>query len=155
MTDCTYYFAYGSNMSSVRIRERVPNARAIGPASWPGMRLTCNQVARDGSGKANLVVDPALTAWGVIYELQSSDWSILDRFEPGYRRRLCSIRGGDGTPITAQVYLGMGPFGAGLPCDWYRDHLLLGAREFGLPGPIIELILSFDTRSSKPHDTAT
>jgi gamma-glutamylcyclotransferase len=139
------YFAYGSNMSSTRILERLPNARAMGAASWPGMRLTCNQLSIDGSGKANLVADEGHRAWGVLYEIEERDWVVLDKFEARYVRRRCSVNLDGGAIRAAQVYLGNGPFCEIPPFDWYRDHLLEGAREFELPRSIIELILSFDT----------
>ena len=35
----TFYFAYGSNMNPVRIRERIPQARLVGKAIIKGWRL--------------------------------------------------------------------------------------------------------------------
>jgi gamma-glutamylcyclotransferase len=132
-------------MSSARFWQRVPNARALGRATWPGMRLTCNQVSVDGSGKANLVTDDGNRAWGVLYEIHERDWRILDGFEPGYTRQSCTVQIEDGAILSAQAYLGNGPFRETPTFDWYRDHLLEGAREFQLPRSIIELILSFET----------
>ena len=50
-----------------------------------------NKVGRDGSGKANLVVQEKTCAWGVVFELGAADWDVLDRFEPGYARRSCQV----------------------------------------------------------------
>ena len=35
----TFYFAYGSNMNPVRIRQRIPQARLVGKATIKGWRL--------------------------------------------------------------------------------------------------------------------
>ena len=75
------YFAYGSNMSSARLRDRIPDAQSIGRAHWPGMRLAFNKVGVDGSGKANLVADPGSVAWGVLFKIPGDAWAILDAFE--------------------------------------------------------------------------
>ena len=132
-------------MSSARICERIPNARTIGRAYWSGMRLTCNKVAADGSGKANLISDERHTAWGVLYELDEPDWIALDGFEPGYTRQRCSVIHMDDQIIPAQVYLADAPYCVTPPHDWYRDHLLNGAREFGLPASVMEMVLKFGT----------
>ena len=71
------YFAYGSNMSSLRLRERIPSARSLGAARLAGWRLAPNKRGRDGSGKANLVVDANSVVWGVLYQLVAADWPRL------------------------------------------------------------------------------
>ena len=47
------YFAYGSNLFSARMRERVPSAQARGPARLAGHRLTVDKPGRDGTAKAS------------------------------------------------------------------------------------------------------
>ena len=49
------YYAYGSNMSSARLVERVPGARTLGPAQLEQWRLLCTKPGADGSGKVNLI----------------------------------------------------------------------------------------------------
>ncbi len=68
------YFAYGSNMTSARLRARIPSARSVGAARIDGRRLVCNKRGRDGSGKANLCASPGGEAWGVVYEVDAADW---------------------------------------------------------------------------------
>ena len=41
----TFYFAYGSNMNPVRIRQRIPQARLVGKATIKGWRLVERQYA--------------------------------------------------------------------------------------------------------------
>lgn len=47
------YFAYGSNMSSARLRARVPSCRPIGIAFLPGHELRFHKRSKDGSGKCD------------------------------------------------------------------------------------------------------
>ena len=51
------YFAYGSNMSSRRLRERMPGARAESRAILPCHRLAWHKIGKDGSGKCDIVAD--------------------------------------------------------------------------------------------------
>jgi gamma-glutamylcyclotransferase len=127
------YFAYGSNMSTARLVARVAGARALGRARL----VVFNKPGIDGSGKANVVSDPGSRVWGVLYRIELDDWPTLDRFEPGYVRErravVCERRG----CISAFLYRWIeedaetAPFTA--PFDWYRAHLIEGAREHGLP----------------------
>lgn len=136
------YFAYGSNMSTERLRARIPRATPIGRARWPGMRLVFNKVASDGSGKANLVEDSESEAWGVLYSIPLIDWASLDGFEPGYVRGDCAVILDSGESFRAQVYLGSGETRETPPHDWYRDHIYRGAVEHGLPAEFVRMIHS-------------
>lgn len=140
------YFAYGSNMSTRRLQERIERARPFGRGRWPGMELAFNKLGVDGSGKANLVERPGAHAWGVLFELHPEDWPTLDRFEPGYTRSTCQVQLESDALIEAQVYLAVPPLVATPPHDWYRDHLLTGAEEHGLPADLISLIRRIETR---------
>ncbi|MBW2272568.1 MAG: gamma-glutamylcyclotransferase [Deltaproteobacteria bacterium] len=140
------YFAYGSNMSSRRLLARIPAASALGRARCSGYRVVCNKPSLDGSGKANLVESPAAAVWGVVYRVAREDWLELDRYEPGYTRHLCRVGLDDGSIVRAGVYLWLGEPTVEAAWDWYRDHLLHGAREHGLPHGAIEQIRSWATR---------
>ena len=134
------YFAYGSNMSTIRLQERIPEAVPAGRAQWPGMRLVFNKVAADGSGKANLVADASSIAWGVLFTIPEPHFATLDEFEPGYRRTGCTLALDDGREVCSQVYLARPPFSETPPHDWYREHLLRGALEHALPEDVVQLI---------------
>ncbi len=140
-----HYFAYGSNMCSQRLLARVPSARVLGRAVCAGYRLVCNKPSRDGSGKANLVEARGTAAWGVLYRIDLEHWETLDVFEPDYTRHVCSVRLDDGAQVTAGVYTWLGEAPARAAYDWYREHLLRGAREHGLPRDAIEEIRAWAT----------
>lgn len=50
-------FAYGSNMLTARLRERVSSARPVGTACLPGFSLRWHKVSVDRSGKCDVVED--------------------------------------------------------------------------------------------------
>jgi len=143
------YFAYGSNMSSRRLRERLPSARSLGQASLADHRLATNKPGRDGSGKANLVATDGQRAWGVLYAVTVSDWRVLDRFELDYLRVHCEVVDHQHQRRIAHFYVWnrLGPELA--PFDWYLAHLVEGAREHGLPRHYIAQLEAWPRRLSR------
>ena len=134
-------------MSSQRLRERIPDARSLGCARLEGWRLCCNKPGSDGSGKANLVADAAAVTWGVLFTFDVVHWPTLDRFEPGYERVVCRVIDSAERSRPAQVYLSSAD-GAQRPVvGGYRDHLLAGAREHGLPDDYIAMLGRVPIRS--------
>jgi len=122
-----FYFAYGSNMSTPRLRERIPEAEPAG-AAWV-----------DGS---NLVPSAGDAAWGVLFSgFADTAWTSLDRFEWGYSRASCRVLTAEGQHVEARLYLALEPAEHEIPpFDWYRSHCLSGAVEHRLPEPVIETI---------------
>jgi gamma-glutamylcyclotransferase (GGCT)/AIG2-like uncharacterized protein YtfP len=143
-TSMELYFAYGSNMSRRRLASRIAGTRSLGRARVDGWRLRFDKPGRDGTGKANLVEEPAAHAWGVIYELPATEWAVLDRFEPGYRRQALRVAI-DARSVEAQAYLFTTRIGAppSAPNPEYLAHLLEGAREHELPVAHVERIRTF------------
>ena len=138
------YFAYGSNMSTARLHERILSAVPRGAASIAGHRLVCNQRGKDGSGKANLDPTSGQNAWGVVFEVETAIWKQLDAFEWGYERLTCAVEIG-GVTHEAQFYLALAPDRAAIPpFAWYRDHCLRGALEHKLPHVAVDEIASWE-----------
>ena len=128
------YFAYGSNMSPSRLRDRVPQIEPLGRACLIDWRLCFDKPSRDGSAKANIRRQAKEVVWGVLWQIEEQDWAILDRFEPGYERVDCPVAPDLGQPTRAAVtYVYPGPICDTPPFDWYLDHLLEGARAYDLP----------------------
>jgi len=141
------YFGYGSNMSSARLRARIPQARPLGAALLPAHRFACNKRGRDGSGKANVVAERNAEVWGVLFELPRDAWPALDRFEWGYRRTTARVEH-SGAALEAELYVALAPAAVELPpFDWYRDHMLAGAREHGLPPGVVAALAALPVRS--------
>ena len=126
------YFAYGSNMASRRMRERVPGARAAGRARLDGWRLVADKPGRDGSAKANVARTPGACVWGVLWELGEDDLAALDRFEAGYERIAVTVDPGEGA-VPATTYASRRRDAAPGLAPEYKAWILEGAREHGLP----------------------
>lgn len=139
MSHETYrYFAYGSNLSSARLQARVPSARCLQRARLGAHRLVYHKVGADGSAKCDAFYT-GLTAdevHGVVFEIATAHLPSLDAAEgPRYERVELQVVGEDGQPLTALTYRALPAYidGGLVPYCWYRDHVLRGAREHGLP----------------------
>jgi len=139
------YFAYGSNLASERMRERVPAARVRGAARLAGFRLVTDKPGRDGTAKANLVSDAAAHVWGVLWELAARDLAALDRAEGGYERIGVVVATPRG-PLHAQTYLSHLRGSDRALARGYKTLLLAGAREHALPGAWRRFLASLPER---------
>jgi gamma-glutamylcyclotransferase len=144
------YFAYGSNMSSRRLQARVPGANPMGRVHVSDWQLAFNKPGSDGTGKANLVHAPGAMAWGVLYEIETRDWSVLDQYEPLYEKSIFRFETAGGADLRAQAYLYTSPpeARAAAPAESYLDYLLEGAREHGLPENYVARIRAFASPTS-------
>lgn len=139
------YFAYGSNMSTRRLTQRVPSARPLDVASLAGRRLAWHKRGRDGSGKCDI---PAAgrrdIVYGVLYSIDAVHKPRLDEAEGlgwGYDEMDIEVwRMASGEPATAFTYYAIRTDSGYIPYDWYRDHVLIGAREHGLPSHYVGMI---------------
>ena len=142
----TLYFAYGSNLEWRRMRERVPSARKEAIAFLEHHRLACNKRGRDGSAKANLVRAPGDRVWGVLYRLEKAQLAVLDRFESGYERVEVEVRTADGEAHRATTYRSDRITSDPTPFAWYREMILEGAREHGLPEDYLAILEALPSR---------
>ena len=138
------YIAYGSNLSSERMLQRVPSAQASGPLRLPGYQLTTDKAGRDGTGKANLRPAPGGAAvWGVGWRLDASEWPLLDACERGYARIRVDP---EGAPHSAQTYCSTQLSDDPVLAAEYKSFIVAGAREHGLPPDWIELLEALPAR---------
>jgi hypothetical protein len=133
------YFAYGSNMLTARLRARVPSCKPLGGASLPGHELRFHKRSKDGSGKCNaLRLDGATGVMGVLFGFDASDRAGLDRAEgrgAGYDDTEVTVLDAYGGILNVLTYLA-GPDYIDdrlKPYSWYRELVIKGAREHGLP----------------------
>lgn len=140
------YFAYGSNMSRRRLRSRLPGARRLDSARLDGHALRFHKVGqRDGSGKCDAAPTGDVTdrVWGVLYALSLTELARLDHIEgrgEGYERWSLPVMTSSGERFSAQTYIATHTDPLLKPFDWYRCHVLRGAREAALPGDYIATI---------------
>jgi gamma-glutamylcyclotransferase (GGCT)/AIG2-like uncharacterized protein YtfP len=133
------YFAYGSNLFSERMRQRVPSSRVLTTGWLSGYQLYFHKRGGDGSGKCNLLQtgDDAHTVHGAVYAMAATEKPLLDRFEGSeYLSRDVQIAPhAGGEAITAYAYIARQRSidDSLLPFDWYRALVLAGAAEHSLP----------------------
>ena len=102
------YFAYGSNMDSARIKERLGRVPSAMRASLPSYRLCFNKVAKGkpGTGWANVATGSDSDAvHGILYEVCDDEMSTLDRIEIGYCRQAIRVCLANGTLVQAFTYV--------------------------------------------------
>ena len=132
------YFAYGSNMLTARLRERVPSATAIGIGQLAGHALRWDKRSwGDGSGKCDAEATGRQddVVWGVLFELDPDDKPALDKAEglgAGYMEKTVQILT-DAGPVTAVTYYATDKDASLRPYHWYKGLVIAGAREHGLP----------------------
>lgn len=136
-------------MSTLRILDRVPSARVVCSAQLPKHRLKFHKKGRDHSAKcdAEYSNDAQDYLLGVVFDIAIADKSVLDRQEGlgnGYEEKLVSVFTEDGTCLTAMTYYATHIDPALKPYAWYKEHVLRGAREHGLPAEYIQIIAAVE-----------
>ncbi|MDY6980315.1 MAG: gamma-glutamylcyclotransferase family protein [Pseudomonadota bacterium] len=145
-----YYFAYGSNMSSRRIQARAPTATKLDTAVLTGHRLAFHKISdNDGTAKCDACQtgDATDCVHGVVFTIAEQDKPALDRAEGlgrGYAEKVVQVRLTDGEFVEAITYYAIRTDPSLKPLDWYKSHVIHGAREHGLPETYIRAIESVE-----------
>ncbi|CAM3958401.1 gamma-glutamylcyclotransferase family protein [Vreelandella rituensis] len=131
-------FSYGSNMSSKRLLARLSSASFVMVARLPYYRLAFHKAGTDGSGKGDIVPASAQAeVYGVVWEIPDTQKAVLDSFEGlGFGYDEITITVFDLTtdkPMDVQAYIATRTRSGLKPYDWYKNHVINGAREHGLP----------------------
>ena len=151
-------FAYGSNLDKVQFIKRCKSAKFISIASLKGYQIAFTRESKIGEyAVADVVKKKDSEVWGVIYEISEKDCNKLDKFE-GYipereKRKNCYNReimevleNGDPNKLKkVSIYIAVKQENPGLPSKEYLDHILRGARHFGLPPDYIQRLERWET----------
>jgi gamma-glutamylcyclotransferase len=141
------YFAYGSNMSISRLRERVPSALALGCHSLKEHDLRFHKSSKDGSGKCDAFYtgDDGDIIFGALFEISRSEKLALDRAEGlgyGYEEKSIAVLASDGSSLEAMTYIATKINEDLKPYSWYVNHVLVGAGETSLPDKYVQWKIS-------------
>ena len=155
------YFAYGSNLLLARLQQRAPSARRLGRGVLSAHRLCWHKRGvLDGSGKCNAFMTGAAAdrVWGALFELADSERARLDTAEGlgrGYRDTRVRIEMASGV-LTAFAYVATADAidDALAPFDWYRDLVVAGARESGLPDRYISALTAVTAGADPDNERA-
>ena len=139
------YFAYGSNMSLNRIRERAPSVVHLGTFQLRKHELRFHKHGRDDSGKCDAYYtgDTNSIVFGVLYSILQQEKVALDRAEGlgnGYEEKEIIVFDEKGNSHQAFMYYATHINPSLPPFTWYKEHVLVGAREAKLPDQYIATI---------------
>ncbi|MEM0953386.1 MAG: gamma-glutamylcyclotransferase family protein [Pseudomonadota bacterium] len=139
------YFAYGSNMSSRRLQQRILTVRSLGTAILHGHQLRFHKMGSDGSGKCDAyctdVYDDVIH--GVLFEIDDAGKATLDGIEGlgfGYDDKEVEVLHG-GSEVRAVTYIATRIDEKRQPFAWYHQHVVVGAQEAELPEAYLRNIL--------------
>jgi hypothetical protein len=140
------YFAYGSNMYTNRLRQRVSSAEKYAVATLKAYDLRFHKISIDStgnrSGKCNVfhTENPMDEVIGVVFEIEDAQKPELDKVEDGYEETLIEVNSAEGI-IRAYMYYVTDPAlidDSLCPYTWYKDFVVQGAKQHQLPEQYIQ-----------------
>lgn len=138
-------------MCSARLRQRAPSARAVATGRLPNYVLRWHKLGRDGSGKCNAAYrgGDSSVLWGVLFDIPCAEKHLLDRAEGlgiGYDEREVEVVVETGTRRALTYVARPSHIDDSLrPHVWYKDYVLRGAREHGLPEAVVAALATVET----------
>lgn len=140
------YFAYGSNMCFRRFNQRVPSGVFETIAIIRGFDLRFHVKDDDGSGKCDAFYtgNDEDFIMGVVYDIEATEKHLLDKAEDfgiEYEERKTVA---EAKKETMEVFFYTAKSEViddqAIPYDWYKNFVVFGAREHGLPEDYIRLL---------------
>ena len=143
------YFAYGSNMSLLRLQERVPSAKRLETVTLKHHQLRFNMSGTDDSGKCDAFQTGNSTdsVIGAMFEINKDEKGVLDQAESlgsGYNEKLVSVQNDLGEIFEATTYYAIKLDASLKPYSWYLNHVIIGAKETKVPDEYLAVIESVE-----------
>ena len=122
------YFAYGSNMSAARMKQRLGWEAPRRTATLKDFQLVFDQAGfNDPSwSPANIRSEQGGLVEGIVYEVEEKDFKILDGYEKYYQRLEVKVMAAKEIDLDAVTYLSKKPRGEKPPIQEYLNFLLEG-----------------------------
>ncbi|MCK5291703.1 MAG: gamma-glutamylcyclotransferase [Thermoplasmata archaeon] len=153
------YLAYGSNMCTGRLRDRVPSCTEPFPARLKGHELRFHKRSVDGSGKADAYStdDPNDQVWGVVFDIDNSEKPDLDKAEglnEGYDETEVEVVDYQNIGHKATMYFAEIDYIDPLlkPYSWYKRFVVEGARQHGLPEAYVSELECVESQEDLDED---
>ncbi|NJL07203.1 MAG: gamma-glutamylcyclotransferase [Methylacidiphilales bacterium] len=149
-----FYFAYGPTMNPATMAQVCRGAVALGTAMLPGHELAFfgHSEVWDGAEKT-LVRRPGAVAWGVVYQIASTDLDRLDLYQGvkldgsgGYFHYPTEVFGADGQRYEVVFYKRAMNGTPSLPSTDYVARIIAGTEAHGLPNDYIDRLRRAPTR---------
>ncbi len=138
------YFAYGSNLLTNRLKNRVPTVSKVDNGTLPDYSLSFHKRSIDGSGKCNIIREGGSVVHGVIFEIDKNEKSNLDQSEgagSGYNEEQITVYvGGESISVFTYIASESHVDNSLSPYLWYKTLVVEGAREHGFPEDYIDEI---------------
>lgn len=151
-----FYFAYGSNMSSKRLKARVPSARFYARALLRGHQLRFHKHSTvDNSAKCDAFDTGDLRdmTHGVVFTFDADEQVQLDVCEgEGYRVTQLEVETQAGKRLEVLTYIAVLIEPRLRPYPWYKRHVLEGAYEHALPSDYIAGIEAIETKEDPDRE---
>jgi gamma-glutamylcyclotransferase (GGCT)/AIG2-like uncharacterized protein YtfP len=143
------YFAYGSNMSFLRLQERVPSAQRLGTYTLKEHILRFHKASKDGSAKCDAFQtnNKADMVIGALFEINDEEKAYLDKVEGlgyGYSEKSIKVHNDTGEAIVAVMYYAIDIDASLKPYAWYVNHVVVGAIETNVPAQYLAAIQSIE-----------
>lgn len=151
------YFAYGSNMATSRLRKSMTSCKLLGIANLPSYALRFHKRDVDKSGKCNAFAtgnDDSVI--GVLFSFDPTERAKLDEVAgvgSGYEHAIVTVINDKGCRRKVLTYLATPNYidESLKPYDWYKDLVLAGCREHGLPPEYITKYIQSVETIEDPH----
>ncbi|MEP0519713.1 MAG: gamma-glutamylcyclotransferase family protein [Hyphomicrobiales bacterium] len=155
-------FSYGSNMSHQRIRARVPSARFLRAGYLTHHTLRWHKLSKDGSGKCDAFETGVFTdvVWGGLFRITADEKHLLDSAEglgTGYQEKRVEVscihdeadqhktQTNLQKTTQATLYTAIPINHLVKPYSWYKNFVVSGARQCGLPAPYVAALDAVET----------
>lgn len=129
------YFAYGSNMLTERITERLGKVQIVGLGILRNHQLVFNRMGSYlPGGVASVVTRSNSIVLGVIWKIGADQLSVLDKIEDpsAYCRETIKVDLETGASLECVTYVSL-PQGYCPPSEEYLSYLVQGAEEHNFP----------------------
>lgn len=149
------YFAYGSNLHPLRLKQRLHNSKLVSIATLQEYRLCFHKRSQDGSAKCDAFFTGSTSdcVLGALFEITAEEKLVLDDIEGmGYESRDIDVSVNK-TIVQAYAYVAtqchiepdLKPF------HWYKALVELGAKYHSLPTDYIRNIQGVDSTPDPNH----
>jgi cation transport regulator ChaC len=142
-----FYFAYGSNMCTGRLRQRVSSANPVRVAKLLNHSLRFHKRSDDHSGKcdAYFTGERQDVIWGVVFEINPAEKPYLDKHEGlghGYVEKLATVIDTESNRCAVFMYVADNAHIDPMlrPYSWYKQFVVEGARQHQLPADYVDAI---------------
>lgn len=146
-----FIFAYGSNLSTQRMRSRACPASPVAVGYVSRHAFVFHKRSDDGSAKADAAYTDSLKdrVWGAVYSLHQHQKPLLDQHEflgIGYDEKTVEVVHENGV-LQAWMYVARQDAidSSLLPYSWYHDLIIHGACEHRLPIRYIDRLREFNS----------